>query len=476
MHTATVKPARLTGLAALRWGWRFAVDPLISTRRAFDAFGPCVILAEGLPLIRPGRVATLGVPLVLTAGAAFYSELMSQPETWRGVSLLPGGPKRSAAKRMSSGLMRLTGDQHAHYRRLLAQPLRRTRVEALTKNMARLAETETASWPVGKNVDLWEYVRRIIQRFAVEFLFGGSSEQSCAITELGSRMMERKWNWRALAFPINLPITSYGRIVRDAELLERRILAWVAAKRGHLDERDIASIFANSRDAGGNPLDDAAIIAQLPSLFGLSSEGGQSVLTWTLFLLMQHPRIAAQLRDELRSKLGGTSPSLDRAGELPYLDAVVKEAMRILPPVPLQFRVAQQETTIAGQDMPNGTRAVLNTFLTNRAPDLYPEGDIFRPERWFTIAPNAFEFPVFGAGPHICPGYWFDSTAVKIAVAAIVTRYRMDSPTATRIDYRIQPTLRPRQRLGVVLGPADGGMQAVTPVAGKIRELVKLPH
>lgn len=373
-------------------------------------------------------------------------------------------------------MMRLTGEQHAHYRKLLAPPLRRTRVEALTKDMARLAETETASWPVAENLDLWEYVRRIMQKFAVEFLFGGISEQSSMVTELGCRMMERKWDWRTIALPLNVPITPYGQVVREAEVLERCLLAWTTTKRGHRDERDIASMIVNSRDAGGNPADDAAIIAQLPSLFGLSAEGGQSVLTWTLLLLTQHPNIATQLRDELSNKLGGSSPSLDRAGELPYLDAVVKEAMRVLPPVPLQFRVALQDTTIAGQDMPRGTRVVLNTFLTNRAAELYPDADVFRPERWFTISPSAFEFPVFGAGPHICPGYWFDSTAVKIALAAILMRFRLELVPNTRIDYQTQPTLRPRQRLGVILRRADGSAEEATPITGKIRDLVKLPQ
>jgi cytochrome P450 len=476
MEDATVKPVRLTGFAALQWAWRFAMDPLAGTRRAFETLGPYVILAEGLPLIRPGRIAVLGVPFVLTAGSAFYSALMSRPETWRGVSLLPGGPKNSAARRMSSGMMRLAGEQHAHYRKLLVQPLRKTRVDALTKDMARLAESETASWPIEQNIDLWEHVRRIVQIFAAEFLFGGISEKSSSITEMGSRMMERKWGSRAMSLPINLPFTPYGKIVRDAEVFERSLLAWVAAKRGHLNEGDIASVMANSRDARGNPIDDAAILEQLPSLFGLSSEGGQSTLTWTLLLLAQHPSVEAQLREELQSKLGGTSPTLDRVGELPFLDAVVKEAMRVLPPVPLQFRVAQHDTAIAGQAVPRGTRAILNTYLTNRATDLYPDGDSFRPERWSTIAPSAFEFPVFGAGPHMCPGYWFDTIAVKIALAAILTRFRLEFPPNTRIDYQIQPTLRPRQRLTVMLRPAGGGATPATPITGAIRNLVKLPQ
>jgi cytochrome P450 len=180
------------------------------------------------------------------------------------------------------------------------------------------------------------------------------------------------------------------------------------------------------------------------------------------------------LLDELRSKLGGAAPSLDTAGDLPYLDAVVKEAMRILPPVPLQMRVAQNDATIAGHPVPHRTRVILNTFLTCRMPELYPEGDVFKPERWSTITPSAFEWPVFSGGPHSCPGYLFGLTGVKIAVAAILTRYRIELPPGSRIDYQVQPTMRPLQRVPIVLHRQDGAF-AATPISGKIRDLVKFP-
>jgi cytochrome P450 len=472
----TVTPFRLTGLTALRWGWRFARDPLIATRRSLDAFGPFVILTEALPFIRPARAVMLGVPLVLTVGAAFYRELLSDPATWRGVSLLPGGPKKSAARRMSPGLTRMTGYQHAHYRKLLLPPLRRTSVKALVEDMVELAEIEVASWPVGETIDLWEYSRRLMRGFAVELLFGGGGKQAYSIADMVGRLMERKWDRRAFAFPVNLSITLYGQIVRESEVLERRLLEWVAIKQGRVDGSDLASIIVNSPDADGNPSDNATVVGQLPSLFAAASEASQSVLTWTLFLLMQHPRIAADLFDELREELGGPSPSLDGAIDLPLLDAVVKESMRILPPVPLQIRVAQCDTTIAGHNVPKGTRVMLNTFLTNRTPELYPGGDVFRPERWFTIAPTAFEFPVFSGGPHSCPGYWFGLTTTKIALAAILTRYRMCLPRGARIDYRVQPTMRPLQSMPVLLRLQNGSGHSATPISGKIRNLVSFPQ
>jgi cytochrome P450 len=467
-------PVRVTGLTAWRWALRFGLDPLMATRRAFAAFGPFVVLAEALPFVRRPRAPMLNVPLVLTAGAAFNRELLSDPETWRGVSLLPGGPRNSAARRLSQGLTRTTGHQHAHYRKLVAPPLRRTSVNALAEKMARLAEVEVASWPAGKTIDIWEFPRRLMRGFAVELLFGGNSEDGYFIADAVSRLMEGKWGAGAFAFRINLPITSYGRMVRDSELLEQRVLEWARTKRGQVDDRDLASIIINSPDTDGNPPSDATIVGQIPSLFAAAFEAGQSVLTWTLLLLAQHPHVAAQLLEELRSKMGGTLPALSEAGDLAYLDAVVRESMRILPPVPFQIRVAQCDTKIFGYHLPRGARVILNTFLTNRMPHPYPDGDVFRPERWFTIAPSAFEFPVFSGGPHGCPGYWFGSTAVKVALAAILTRYRLVLAPNARIDYRVQPTMRPLQRVHALLYPQDGAFTA-TPVSGRIGDLVKLP-
>src|SRR5215469_6777073 len=149
MDAVTTTPLRVTGPAALLWGRRFARDPLIATRRLFEQCGPFVVLAEAIPFTRRARAPMLGIPLVFTAGAAFNGAVLADPEVWRGVSLLPGGPKNSAAWRMIWGLPRLTGERHAHYRKLLGQPLRRVRVEALGEHMAAIADEEAASWPLG---------------------------------------------------------------------------------------------------------------------------------------------------------------------------------------------------------------------------------------------------------------------------------------------------------------------------------------
>ena len=250
---------------------------------------------------------------------------------------MPGGPRGSAARRMSAGLTRLTGDRHVHYRRLLLQPLHRANVHAMAEKMAHCAAAEIAAWPLEQDIDLSEYARRLMRDIALELLFGGCSEQSRTIADRVSRLMERKWDSSVIAFPVNLPVTPYGRVVRDAEILERLILQWAETRRGDLDESDLASIIVNTSDPDGHPPDDAVIVGQLGSLIAAAFEASHSVLLWTLVLLLQNPRVAAVLLDELRDKLGGQSPALDKAGELPYLDAVVKESMRVLPPVPCRY-------------------------------------------------------------------------------------------------------------------------------------------
>ena len=475
-HIDHAPPARITGPAALRWGARFARDPLVATRQCFERFGDFVLLSDALPFVRPRGVAMLGVPLVLTAGAAFHRELLSNPATWRGVSLLPGGPRQSAARRLGAGLTRMTGRRHAHYRSLITPTLRKSSVDALTGRMAALAQAEVATWPIGEPLELWGLARRLMRRLAVEFLFGGDPE-GYRIADLAGELMTGKWSPGAF-IPLNLPFTPYGRVVRTAERLERLLIDWIASKRGRPGECDLGSIIVNSPDADGTLPSDEAVAAQMPSLIAAASEANQSALTFTLLLLALHPRAAGDLSDELRGRQGGATPSLEQATTLSSLDGVVKESMRILPPVPLQIRVAQLDTEIAGHPVPKGTRVMLNTFLVNRMPGLYPDGASFRPERWRTITPNAYEYPVFSAGPHACPGYWFGLAAVKVALAAILSRYRVVLESDTRLDYSVQPTMRPLNRLRVMLDPepADPDADTAPQVRGTLLNLLKLPR
>jgi cytochrome P450 len=242
-----------------------------------------------------------------------------------------------------------------------------------------------------------------------------------------------------------------------------------------LDRRDLLALVVNRPDENGDPISDARIAGHVPTLFGATYETCQNALVWTLILLDQHPKVARDLFDELRSQSGSVPPSFDQIMQLPLLDAVVKESMRILPPAPQQFRVAERDTTLNGFPVAARTRVMLSSFLTNRESDFYPEADRFKPERWATISPSPYEYSVFSAGPRGCPGYAFGVSVVKVAVAMIMSRYRVALVPNTQIDYKVKVTLSPRRPVPAVLRRQDGAFVAA-PIRGAIRNLVQFPN
>ncbi len=470
MNIAAPRPPELTGLAALRAGWQFARDPIRAMRLNYEAYGPCVVIGKALPFVLHPKVVLLGAPLILAAGAALNREVLNNATTWRSVSFLPGGPRNSAARRLSENLTRMTARRHAHYRKLISAPLHKHSVDALGNDMVRLAQEAVASWPTGAAIDLGQYIYRLVRLIAIDLLFGADRTLGYPIADMTNQLMERKWSGSAMAFKVNLPMTAYGRSLREAATLERCAIAWAEKKRGQVDPRDLVSIIVNSPDPDGNPASAATIARSIPALVTMTSEACQTSLTWACLLIAQHPRVAREVLDELT----GVAPSVEAIMSLPRLDAVVKETMRILPPVPLQMRVAERETVLLGWPVPKGARLVLSAFVTNRVPDLYPEADRFLPERWATINPTAFEYQVFGGGPRNCPGYLFAMKVMKVALAAMLTAYRVEISAGARIDYRVQPTLRPAGSMPVVLHRQDGAF-AAAPIRGNIRSLIRFP-
>ena len=160
--------------------------------------------------------------------------------------------------------------------------------------------------------------------------------------------------------------------------------------------------------------------------------------------------------------------------QLPLLDAVIKESMRILPPVPQQFRVAQHDTTISGFVINKNTRVLLSAFLTNREPGLYPDPDHFEPEGWANISPSPYEYSVFSAGPRGCPGYAFGIAMLKVGIATILSHYRITFPPGSRVDYKVRVALSPKNAVPATLALQDGAFVASV-IDGAIRTIVRFP-
>ncbi len=184
-------------------------------------------------------------------------------------------------------------------------------------------------------------------------------------------------------------------------------------------------------------------------------------------LLEQHPLIAEALLAELEGSVGLADHTVASINALPILDAVVFEALRLLPPTPIIGMWVMEDITIAGTKTRKGSSLLLSPYLTQRDPAIYPAPDRFRPDRWLKRRPTAYEFIVFSGGARRCSGYHYAVLLLKVAIAAIVRRYRIALDPAARYGFIAKPTLRPSPGMPARILPQDGAF-ARTPLRGRV--------
>src|SRR5207248_2022617 len=131
------------------------------------------------------------------------------------------------------------------------------------------------------------------------------------------------------------------------------------------------------RNMPGQQLTDGELVGHAMTLFLAAFETTANTLSWTLFLLAQHPDVLADLLDEL-AFLGGDAPAMHRLDRLPLLDNVLKETMRLLPAIPFSRRIATTDCLLGPYHVPQGSRVLFSHYITHHMPELYPEPNRFR--------------------------------------------------------------------------------------------------
>ncbi len=359
------------------------------------------------------------------------------------------------------------GAEHARFSAAVEPHLDRRRVAGLFEDVKQIALAETDAWPIGDAADVYALLRRLAQRFAFQLLFGeGEPARIWRFGEMLADYHHANWVRAAMLARFHLPFTPYRQVLRQAEALMAFILEGMAARRGCPVDRDVRAALAAvpsggaepGGDAGGCPRDAARATAAHVAGFALASfETTSTTLTWALALLASHPAIAAALADEV-AELGPLAAVDDPevlAG-LPLLNAVLNETMRLITPVPVLGFKTLRDGEITGFDLRENTTVMISPHLTHRDAGLYPAPDRFRPDRWTTVRPNTYEYLPFSGGPRRCPGFQFAKTNLRVALCAIMARYRLALPAGGRIDRAYAVITVPRNRVMLRLLPAGG--------------------
>jgi cytochrome P450 len=441
---------------------RFFCNPFRTLRHLHRTYGDVVALAQG------------DLSFVFAFGPALNHQLLAQPELFtNGTGPLIRLPKHTAAERLfTQNLAVMNGTHHKQQRRLMQPAFHRQQVQSYATAMAALTQRMLDQWQAGTTIDLLTEMQQLTQQIAITTLFGLDGEAELVqIGKLLRAAIGAGTSPLALLIPINLPGLPFHRANRLMEQVEEYIRSVVSRKRAQMDATDVLATLVQVRDEDGTRLSDDELIGHAFTLFVAGHETTSNALTWTLFLLNQHPRVAADLLDELEGVLHGAAPAIEQLSRLPLLEGVVKESLRLLSPAPIGIRITSAPCELAGYKLPRGANVIYSEFITHRLPELYAEPDRFKPERWLSLERSTYEYLPFAAGPHMCIGWAFAMQELKFVLAMLLQRYRLALAPNTQLSPSMG--MRPARGMSVRVFPQDRQFQAV-PIRGSIHDLVDL--
>ena len=449
-------------------GWRgnllrFGSDPLGYAQDLYRTYGDLVAFVDG----RPGWTFAFGPHhshTLLANPDLFYSHPFMQ------------APPGSALERLSSGLLSMNGPAHRQRRKLVLPAFHRQRVENYHADMVAITHELLDGWRLGERLDIAREMQKLTLRIVSKTLFGlQAGPDGVRLGMMIKRLLNLLDSLGPSLVPLDWPGFPLWRLLRLAERLDAELRAMIERRRASGGAaQDVLSMLLHARDDQGALMSDAELIGQAAVLFIAGYETTSNALTWTLFLLSQHPNVLRDLRDELDGLLRGTAPAPAQLEHLPLLDRVVKESLRLLPPVGISLRVSTASFELGPYQLPRGTTVFFSQYVTHHMPELYPQPEHFLPERWATIDPPVYAYLPFGGGPRMCIGTSFALLEIKIALAMIVQRFALALERGARIDRRLRITLAPRQGMPMVVFAHDRALPINRP-RGNIREMVELP-
>jgi cytochrome P450 len=222
-------------------------------------------------------------------------------------------------------------------------------------------------------------------------------------------------------------------IVRDAR---------AAGRRGD----DLLSHLLAATDDEGRAMDDRQLRDEIVTLFLAGHETTAIALTTALYLLASHPDVAARARAEIDAVLADRPAEAADAARLPFVDAIVREAMRLYPPAWIVGREAVRDVTIGGVTIPAGGQILASQWVVHRDARWFPEPTAFRPGRWLdgsTASIPRFAYFPFGGGPRICIGNHFAMLEAILILATLIRRIDVDLVPESRLELSPAVTLRP---------------------------------
>ncbi len=395
---------------------------------------------------------------LLTAPDDVYKVLVKEAKKVNKSPLL----KRGLTRVLGNGLLLSEDDFHKRQRRLTQPAFHMQRIANYADTIVDYGEKLVQSWDDDKQIDMHEEMMTLTMQIIAKVLFDADVSQDAqnlgnAITVGIEAVMKKITN--VMSIPEWIPTPANRRAVEAFDLLDVTINDIIASRRETMEDKgDLLSMLLLSEDDDGERMTDEQVRDEAMTLFLAGHETTANALTWTFYLLSQHPDILHQLQEEVDRVLGNRRATLEDLKQLTYTEMVIKESMRLYPPAWITTRIVVEPIEFDTFTANAGDLLVMSPYLTHKDPALWDNPEQFDPLRFTEEAEklrHKFAYFPFGGGPRVCIGNHFAMMEAQLLLATIIQHYTADlvphavvvpQPLVTlRAQYGMQMILRQRQ-------------------------------
>ena len=328
----------------------------------------------------------------------------------------------------SNSILMLDGARHKRERKLLMPPFHGERMRLYSQMMCEIVDRSIVSWPIGASFPIHPHMQEITLDIILRAVFG--------VAEGEQRWRLRLTMVEALGLAGRNPlllVAAWNRLVRIRREIDRLLYAEIARRRAaaQSDASDIMTLLVAARDEEGRPMSDEEIRDEMVTMLVAGHETTATSLAWTIHSLLRNPEALAAARAEVAHVIGEgqrlPAPSPEQIAALEYLDAVIKETARLNPVVPIVVRRLDKDTPIGDYNIKAGNIVAPCIYLTHRRPDVWPDPEVFNPDRFVGRRIDPYTFFPFGGGNRHCLGAAFATYEMKIVLARLLSRVSLRS-------------------------------------------------
>ncbi|HEY2536084.1 MAG TPA: cytochrome P450, partial [Solirubrobacteraceae bacterium] len=427
---------------SLRRTQRFANEPLPLLLESYERYGPIFTLR----LFHANSIFALGPASNHHITVSHASNFAYRTSYFRDLMGFAG-----------DGLLTTDGDFHRASRRIMLPAFHHERILSSLDTMLEETSSALGAFIPGTTIDLYAWTRRLALRIAMRALFGLDPDGYAARSIDAPALFEKTLSFYARDYSLRMlrgPLTPWDRQQKATRALNRLIYSEISRRRATGERgEDVLSLLIDATDEDGETaLTDLQIRDEVMTLLFAGHDTTTSTIAFMFHELARNPHVVERLLAEQDAQLAGALPTPTQlmGDGLPYLEQTLEETLRLYPPAWIGPRRSVEPFELHGHTVPGNAFVNYCSWASHRLPDVFPEPNAFRPERFTPEAKSALPrgaYIPFGGGSRTCIGMRFGQLEVRTIATLILSRFTLATPPDFRLNIRQMPTISPRDGL-----------------------------